>query len=308
MIEITKKKSRIRQYLPFYLIALPGLLYLLINNYLPMFGLVIAFKRYNFQKGIWGSDWIGLKNFDFLFRTNDAFIIFRNTILYNLAFILLGMLCGILVAILLNEIMNKFASRFYQTVILLPNLMSMVIIAYLVYAFLNPETGFIDKTILHALGREGISWYSEPKYWPFILIFVNQWKTIGFSAVIYLAHIVGINSEYYEAAGLDGATKLQQIKMITLPLLKPVVLMLLVLNLGQLFRSDFGLFYQIPADSGSLYDVTNTIDTYVYRGLMQMGDVSMTSAAGFFQSIVGFILVMISNFIIRRVNKESALF
>lgn len=308
MKDKTIKKKSIKQFLPFYLIALPGLFYLLINNYMPMFGLIIAFKRYNYSKGILGSDWIGFKNFDFLFRTNDAFIIFRNTILYNVAFIIFGIIFGVTVAILLNEIMNKFASRFYQTVILLPNLMSMVIIAYLVYALLNPESGFIDKTILHALGKPAVSWYSEPKYWPFILVFVNQWKTIGFSAVIYLAHIVGINKEYYEAASLDGASKLQQIRLITLPLLKPVILMLLILGLGQLFRSDFGLFYQIPADSGSLYNVTQTIDTYVYRGLMQIGELGMTSAAGFFQSVVGFILVIVSNFIIRKVNKESALF
>ncbi|RCX09912.1 putative aldouronate transport system permease protein [Anaerobacterium chartisolvens] len=303
-------KSRVdyKRYLPLFLLMAPGLIYFFINNYLPMFGLVIAFKNVNFQKGIFGSDWVGFENFKYLFATSDAFIITRNTILYNVAFIIIGIIVQVAFAILLNEIKNKFFLRMYQSLIILPSLISMVIIAYLVYAGLSVDTGLINNTILPAFGLEPVSWYSEPKYWPFIIPLVQVWKTLGFGCIIYLATIVGISPEYYEAARLDGATKWQQIRTITLPFLRPVIIMLTILAIGKIFYSDFGLFYQVPMDSGQLYDTTNTIDTYVYRGLMQMGDIGMSSAAGFYQSMVGFVLVLVSNFIVSKVDKESALF
>lgn len=288
--------------------ALPGLVYLLINNYLPMFGLQIAFKKFNYNLGIWGSEWNGLENFKYLFKTKDAWIITRNTIGYNFLWIIIGTIFSIFVAILLNEVKNKIFKQAYQTAILLPYLISTVIVAYLVYAFLSPSNGVINKSILEPLGISPIEWYSEPKLWPFILTIVNQWKGIGFSAVIYLSALSGISDEYYEAAMLDGATKWQQIKMITLPLLKPTIITLTILSLGNIFRSDFGLFYQVPMNSGVLFDVTNTIDTYVYRGLMQSNDVAMSSAASFYQSIVGFICVISVNAIIKKISKEDAIF
>lgn len=303
-----ENKEKYSKYIPLYLMMAPGIIYLFINNYLPMFGIVIAFKKMDFSKGILGSEWIGFENFKYLFTTPDAFIITRNTVLYNMAFIVIGIVVQVSFAILLNEIRPKRFSRLYQSLIILPSLVSMVIVAYLVYAFLSVSTGFLNKSLFTALGIEAKNWYSEPKYWPFILTLVNVWKTAGFGCIVYLATIVCINPEYYEAARLDGASKWQQIRLITLPMLRPVIITLTILNIGKIFYSDFGLFYQVPMDSGQLYDVTNTIDTYVYRALIKLGDIGMSSAASCYQSLVGFILVLVSNFIVRKIDKESALF
>ncbi|WP_187298029.1 ABC transporter permease [Paenibacillus mucilaginosus] len=300
--------KRIWKYSPLYLMMIPGIAYLLINNYLPMFGLVIAFKDINFAKGIWGSDWVGLQNFKFLFQTSDAYVITRNTILYNLAFIVINLIVGVGLAILLNEIKSKFASRLYQTVIILPFLISMVLVSYLVYSLLSMESGFMNKTILPLLGVDPVSWYNEPKYWPIILTAVEVWKGAGYACIIYLAAIIGIDPEYYEAATLDGASKWQQIRKITIPLIMPVIIMLTLLAIGRIFYSDFGLFYQVPMNSGALFSTTNVIDTYVFRGLLQLGNIGMSAAAGFYQSLVGFVLVLASNYIVRKFNKENALF
>ncbi|MDQ0899348.1 putative aldouronate transport system permease protein [Paenibacillus sp. V4I7] len=301
-------RKRIWKYSPLYLMMIPGIAYLIINNYLPMFGLTIAFKDINFTKGIWGSDWVGFQNFKFLFQTSDAYIITRNTILYNVAFILIGLIVAVGFAILLNEIKSKIASRLYQSIIILPFLISMVLVSYLVFSMLSIESGFMNKTLLPALGIEPISWYNEPKYWPAILTLVHTWKGAGYACIIYLAAIIGIDPEYYEAAKLDGASKWQQIRTITIPLITPVIIMLTLLAIGRIFYSDFGLFYQVPMNAGALFSTTNVIDTYVFRGLLQLGNIGMSSAAGFYQSIVGFVLVIVSNYVVRKVNKENALF
>jgi len=303
-----KRKTSIKRFIPIYAMILPGAVYLLINNYLPMFGLVIAFKDINFRKGIFGSEWVGLKNFEYLFTTSDAWIITRNTLLYNIAFIILGIIFGVTFAILLNEIRQKILLRTYQTIILLPHLVSWVVISYFTYAMLSVDTGMINKSILPLFGIEGISWFTEPKYWPFILTIMNIWKGFGFSCVVYFSSIVGINKEYYEAAQLDGASRLQQIFRITIPMIKPTIITLLLLNLGRTFYSDFGLFYQVPMNSGMLFSTTNVIDTYVFRSLMQIGNIGMSAAAGFYQSIVGFIMVIGANLIVRKVSSENALF
>jgi len=302
-----KKKIKLRTVLPVYLMMLPGAVYLLFNNYIPMAGIVIAFKKIDWSKGILSSEWSGFDNFVYLFKTKDAFIMTRNTVLYNALFIVLGIVCSVTAAILLNEINSKM-KKMYQSLILLPYLMSMVIVSYLVYALLSNETGFVNNTILKAMGLDPVNWYQEKKYWPFILTIVNIWKSVGFSSILYLATIVGISPEYYEAARLDGAGKWQQIKGITLPLLKPTIITLFILSVGGIFRSDFGLFYQIPRNSGILYSVTQTIDTYVYRGLMQQGNISMSSAAGVYQSVVGFILILAANWIVKKVDRDSSLF
>jgi putative aldouronate transport system permease protein len=306
--KVNSRLMKLKRALPLFIMMLPGLLYLLINNYLPMFGLIIAFKDINFAKGILASDWIGLKNFEYLFSTRDAFVITRNTILYNGGFIILNTVLAIAVAIMLNEIKNKLAKSFYQSVILMPFLISMVIVSYLGYAFLSEDTGFLNNTILPLLGLDDVSWYSEAKYWPYILTFINMWKGIGFLCVIYLAAIIGIDQEFYEAATLDGANKWQQIIHITIPSIMPVIIMMTLLAIGRIFYSDFGLFYQVPMNSGAIYDTTNVIDTYVYRGLMQLGDIGMSAAAGLYQSVVGFILVLVSNYLVRRKSKDNALF
>ncbi len=307
----TRKKfswKDFRRCLPLYLMFLPGALYLILNNYIPMGGLIIAFKRVNWNKGILGSDWAGLSNFTYLFKTKDAWIITRNTLGYNLIFIVLGTLVAISVAILLNEIKCTVLKKTYQTVILLPYLISMVVVSYLVYAMLSAENGFINLTILKGLGLESISWYTEPKYWPAILIIVHTWKSFGYNCILYYATLVGIDRGYYEAAVIDGASRWQQIRHITLPELTPTIITLTLMSIGKIFYSDFGLFYQVPMDSGPLYDVTNTIDTYVYRGLIRLNDVGMSSAAGFYQSMVGFVLVLLANWVVKKISEENALF
>ena len=304
----SKKKREFKKNLPLFLIALPGLIYFFINNYIPMGGIFIAFKKIDYAKGIFKSDWYGFKNFEFLFQTKDAWIMIRNTLLYNLAFIILGTICAVCIAILMAEVSKYFASKIYQAGLILPNLVSMVVVAYLVYAFLNPETGLVNNAILDKMGVSTVNWYSEAKYWPFILVIVQMWKTAGYSSIVYIASITGIDKGVYEAARIDGASKMKQIFSITLPMLKPTVIIMVLMSLGRIFASDFGLFYQVPMNSGALFSVTQTIDTYVYRGLMTYGNIGMSSAAGLFQSVIGFSLVMIANAIVRRLSAENALF
>ena len=300
--------AKIKKWTPIYLMMLPGALYLLINNYIPMFGLVIAFKQVDFQKGILASPWIGFQNFQFLFQTKDAFVITRNTILYNITFIILNTVIGILFAIFICDISWKAGKKVYQSAILFPYLMSWVIVGYIVYAIFAMQYGIANKSILPAFGMDPIMWYNDPKYWPAILIVTNTWKGIGYGCLIYISSINGIEASYFEAAELDGANKFQQIWNITLPEILPSVITLTLLSIGRIFYSDFGLFYQVPRDSGLLYSTTNTIDTYVYRGLMKLGNVGMSSAAGFYQSVVGFILVLLSNWVVRKISPDNALF
>ena len=303
-----KKKNALKEYWPLYLMMLPALLYLLINNYIPMAGMVIAFKKLNFAKGIWASPWAGIKNFKFLFASKDAWIITRNTLLYNVAFILVNMVVGIAIAILITEVKNTKLKKLYQSAILLPFLMSMVILSYIVYALLSAENGLVNNSILPLFHIDSIQWYQEPKYWPVILIIANCWKGVGYGCLIYIASLIGIDPSFYEAARLDGASKWQEITKITLPSLVPTIITLLLLSIGRIFYSDFGLFYQVPMNSGVLFPTTNVIDTYVYRALIEQGNISMSSAAGVYQSLVGFCVVMLSNWIVRKVDKDQALF
>ena len=297
-----------KKFLPLYLMMIPGIIYLLINNYIPMTGIVLAFKKYDMKKGMYGSPDIGLKNFEFLFRTKDAWTITRNTLGYNMVFILLGTLVAIIVAILLNEVRSEGAKKTYQTLILIPYLVSIVVVSYIVYGFLNTQSGFINNSIIKKMGLDMIAWYSQEKYWPSILVFTYLWKSFGYSCIIYYATLIGIDKGYYEAAVIDGATTWQQIRHITLPGLKNTMITLILMAIGRVFYSDFGLFYQVPMNSGALIDVTNTIDTYVYRGLTQQNNIGMAAAAGMYQSLVGFALVLSANYVVRKISKENALF
>jgi len=290
------------------MIALPGIAYLVINNYIPMFGVFLAFKDYNYARGIFGSEWCGFSNFEFLFKTRDAWIMTRNTILYNVAFIVIGTIAAITIAILMHELGQRFRTKIFQAAMLLPNLLSWVVIGFIVYAFLNADTGFINNTILKGLGLEEISWYSTKEPWPLILILVYLWKFAGVSSIIYMASISSIDQSIFEAAQIDGASKIQQIFRVTIPLLKPTVIILTLMSVGRIFYSDFGLFYQVPQNSGMLFDVTQTIDTYVYRGLMELNNVGMAAAAALFQSVVGFVLVLGVNTLVRKIDSENALF
>lgn len=303
-----KRRFRFRRYLPLFIMALPGLLYILINNYLPMFGIVIAFKDVNFSKGILASPWAGLNNFKYLFRTKDAWVITRNTVLYNLVFITLDVVVAVSFAIIMNEMRARGLRKFYQTVLLLPYLISITVVSYLAYALLSTESGFLNNTVLPLFGKEAISWYTDAKKWPVILTVINLWKTVGYSCTVYYAAVVGIDPSLNEAASIDGTGIWQRIRYVTLPMLRPTIIMLTMLALGRMFYSDFGLFYQVPMNSGMLYSTTNTIDTYVYRALIKLNDVGMASAAGFYQSIVGFLLVVGANALTRKIDRDSALF
>lgn len=299
--------KKLKRYIPLYLMLIPGAVYLMINNYAPMAGIVVAFKNYNYQKGIFGSDWNGIKNFTFLFKTKDAWTITRNTICYNLVFIILGTIAAITVAILLSELKNTRAKKTYQTIILLPFLVSIVVVSYIVYGFLSTEYGLVNH-LLQRFGSDKISWYSTEKYWPVILVMVHAWKNIGYNTILYYATLMGIDTSYYEAAVVDGATRWQRIRYITLPSLIPTISILTLMSISKIFYSDFGLFYQIPMNSGPLIDVTNTIDTYVYRGLMETSNIGMSAAAGVYQSVVGFILVLTANKLVSKFDEDSALF
>lgn len=290
----------------FFMLLLP-LIYVIIQFYLPMAGLIVAFKNYNYTDGLFNSPWVGLENFKFLFMSSDAWIITRNTILYNLVFIFLGLIVSIAFAVMLNELRNRFAAKFYQSTMLLPYILSWVVVAYFVYALLEAKNGLINRNLI-SLGITPPDWYQEDKYWPFILTFVNLWKTAGYGSIIYLAAITGIDDTYYEAALLDGCSKWKQFCYITLPFLKPTIVILTIMNLGNIFRSDFGLFYQVTMNSGSLFNTTNTIDTYVYRGLLGTGTIGQSSAAGLYQSCVGFIVVLIANWIIGKLSPEDKIF
>lgn len=302
--------SRIRQfrkYLPLYLMMLPALIYLLINNYLPMSGLVLAFEKYKVQDGIWGSQLIGLKNFTFLIKSNELPILFRNTLGYNMCFIIVNLVFGVGLAILITEIGNLKFRKLAQSSILFPFVVSIVIVSYMVRGFLDPEAGLLNH-ILEVLGQQKIAWYDTKKYWPFILIFVNTWKGVGYGCILYISSILGIDMSLYESASLDGATKFQKIRYITLPFLKPTMITVSLLGVGRIFTSDFGLFFQVPQNSGLISDVTQTIDTFVYKALISQSNIGMSAAASFFQSVMGFLMILIFNTVTRKISEENALF
>ncbi|MFD0710970.1 ABC transporter permease [Paenibacillus sp. GCM10027626] len=296
------------KYKALLVMMIPALVVVVINCYMPMIGVLIAFKNVNYAKGIFGSKWVGFENFRFLFTTDTAWRITINTVSYSLLFIILGLFIVVSTSIALSEVRNKRVSKVYQTAMLLPNFLSIVVVSYIVYALLNPDYGFINKSILEPLGLTPVNWYNESTYWPYILTSVHFWMSTGMSCVIYLAAISGIDQEMYEAAIVDGATKWQQIRKITLPSLKPIMIILLILSIGNIFRSNFGLFYQVPLNAAALYPATDTIDTYVYRAMISLGDIGMSSAAGLYQSVVGAVLVILSNAIVRRIDKDQSLF
>ncbi|MBM6386005.1 MULTISPECIES: ABC transporter permease [Paenibacillus] len=304
-------KNLIRNRVMLFMV-LPGAIWFFFFSYLPLVGTVAAFKEYRFSReGFWASlaksEWVGWDNFKFLFSTNDALLITRNTLLYNIAIIFLGLVFAVGLAILLSELINKRLAKIYQTGMFLPYFLSWVIVGYFVFSFLSMDRGMLNQ-IIGWFGMEPIQWYSEAKYWPYILIFVALWKTIGYNSIVYLASILGIDRSLYEAAMIDGASKWQQIRNITIPLLSPIITIMTLLAVGRIFYADFGLFYQVPRDSGTLYSVTNVIDTYVYRGLKTSGEIGMSTAAGLYQSVVGFVLVIISNYVVRKIDKDSSLF
>lgn len=294
-----------------FLLALPGLLLLFVFCYLPIPGLVLAFKKFNYALGLWGSKWAGFDNFRFFFSSQDAYRITRNTILYNFTFMILTTLIAVALAILLKEVGRRWM-RVHQTVLFLPYFLSWVVIAYVALSLFDygdgiiHANGYVNK-VLEMLGFEPVRWYYEGQYWPYIITLFQLWKHIGFTTLIYFAGLIGIDPTYYEAAEMDGASKWQKTRTITVPLLMPLIVILLILDIGKIFRSDFGLFYFVPNNSSLLYPATDVIDTYVFRSLLGLGDIGMSTAIGFYQSAVGFLLVVGSNYVIRRIDEEKSL-
>lgn len=302
----------LRENLIFFLMVLPGAAWLILFFYIPVLGNVVAFKDYHitgegFIDSVMKSKWVGFDNFKFLFSSKDAYIITRNTVLYNLAFIFLGLIVSVGIAIIFSEMRSKQLVKVFQTSMLFPYFLSWVIISFFTDAFLNVDKGLINH-ILTSLGMKGINFYTEVAIWPALLLFLGIWKGFGYSSVMYYATIMGIDPTFYEAATVDGASKWQRIRNITIPQLSSLITVLTILAVGNIFRADFGLFYQIPHNAGALYSVTNVIDVYVYNGLTKSGDIGMTAAAGLYQSVVGLVLVLISNIIARRIDKNAALF
>ena len=303
---------------PLFLMVLPGVLLVATFSYAPMVGLIMAFKNFNLIDGMFRSPWCGLDNFKFLFLDRAALLI-RNTLGYNIVFIIGGMILAVTLAIALSELRGTKCKKIYQTIIIMPHFLSIVIVSYLVYAFLNPVAGTVNTSILPALGIQARSpegttyswamWYNIPKIWPYVLIFVHFWKGVGYSSIVYVATIAGIDQEMYEAAVIDGATKWQQIKNITIPMLIPTMIILGTLNVGKIFNADFGLFYQVPRNQGALKPVTEVIDTYVYQKKLDgAGSVGPATAAGLFQSMCSFVLVITTNAIVRKIDPERSLF
>jgi putative aldouronate transport system permease protein len=293
------------------LMLLPGLVILLVNNYLPMLGSVMAFQQYRFRENfiysLMNSKWVGFKNFEFLFRNPTLWNNLQNTILYNLVFIILGMVVPVAFAIALNELWRPRLAKFYQTMLFLPYFLSWVVVSYLVFALFQ-TTGAVNTMILKPLDMTPVNWYTTRDAWPPLLIFLQSWKYTGYNAVIYLAALSGISADLYEAATIDGVNKSQQIWYITLPMLRPVIIMLSLLAVGRIFNSDFGLFFNVPMGRSSLYPVTEVLDTFIYRAMRGATEFGMPVASSLFQSLIGFITVLSANFIVKRIDPESALF
>jgi putative aldouronate transport system permease protein len=289
-----------------WLLAAPALLVVFVMQYMPLPGLIIAFKNYNYGLGIWGSDWSGLSNFGYLFAAGIAKRITINTVTWSVIFIALRHSSAILIALLLNEI-GRRSVKLYQTVFFFPHFISWVIAAYLGAGILSADRGLLNQLIV-AFGGEPQIWYSSPGAWRLILPIANTWKQFGYTAIIYYAALISMDPQMYEAAKVEGASRLQQALRISIPLLRPVMVILIMVNIGQIFRSDFGLFFQFTRDSAALYPVTDVIDTYVYRALIQLGDPGMAAAAGLYQSVVGLVLVLGSNKLVSRIDPDSRVF
>ncbi len=292
----------------------PGALWLLLLRYLPMGGIILAFKNYKiypkdptFLNNLIHSKWVGLDNFKFLFTTGDSWVMIRNTLAYNIVFIILGVIIPVAFAIMMSELSKKFVAKTYQTLMFFPYFLSWVVVSYFLNAFIDAQYGLIPMA-QRAAGETAVSWYTTPGPWPYIILFANLWKNVGYSTVLYLAAITGIDQTQYEAAAIDGASKWQQILHVTLPNLRTMIAILFILNVGKIFNADFGLFWNVPMQNGALFSVTQVIDTYIYRVLMNTGNIGQSTAAGLLQNIVGFICIIGANAVVKKIDSDSTLF
>ena len=288
------------------ILALPGMIFLIAFYYIPLFGIVIPFKQIDYSKGILGSDWVGLKNFKFFFGSQDAWRITRNTLGLNFIFITLTMLLSVIMALLLFEL-GRNAVKIYQTALFVPYFISWVVASYILYAMISPEMGAVTN-MMKSMGKIPENLYYKPEIWPVILTLAYLWKNVGYMTLLFYTALIGIDSSYFEAAAIDGADKIQLMLKISIPYIKPVIIMMTLLQIGKIFYSDFGMFYFLTRNSGGLYATTDVIDTYVFRALRVTGDIGMSSAVGLFQSFVGLILVLTSNLIVKKSNPDHAIF
>lgn len=306
--------SKAKKTLMLLTMVAPGAIWLLLLRYLPMGGIILAFKNYKiypkdptFLNNLIHSKWVGLDNFKFLFTTGDSWVMIRNTLAYNIVFIILGVIIPVAFAVMMSELSKKFVAKTYQTLMFFPYFLSWVVVSYFLNAFIDAQYGLIPMA-QRAAGETAVSWYTTPGPWPYIIVFANLWKNVGYSTVLYLAAITGIDQTQYEAAAIDGASKWQQILHVTLPNLRTMIAILFILNVGKIFNADFGLFWNVPMQNGALFSVTQVIDTYIYRVLMNTGNIGQSTAAGLLQNIVGFICILGANAVVRKIDSDSTLF
>ncbi|MEF2877663.1 MAG: ABC transporter permease subunit [Blautia sp.] len=299
--------KKVYKYRVFLLMLLPAVIYTLIFSYYPMSGIVLAFKKYNYADGIWGSPWNGLENFKFFFTSGQAGMVTRNTVLYNVVFIFVNMVMQIAVAVFLTEIRNKHYRKTAQSLMFLPYFISWVVVGVIVFNIFSSDYGFINN-ILQGLGLEKIPFYTTPKMWPVILVLFNLWKNIGYGSVMYLAAIMGIDTSIYEAAAIDGANVFQRIFKVTIPMIRPTTIILLLLSVGGIFKGNFDMFYNLTGTNGLLYNYTDVIDTMTFRALIGSNDFGMASAIGLYQSVLCFITILIVNKLVGKYDKDYTLF
>lgn len=287
--------------------TVPGILFFLLFSYVPLYGLVIAFQNFDYMKGIAGSKFIGFRDFQFLFNSPDVLRATFNTVWLNVLWIVTGTIVSVAIALMLSEVGSKAFVKVTQTVVIFPHFLSWTIIALFLLAFLNPDTGLINE-LLKLFGGRSVDFYSKSQYWTGILVIMKLWQNAGFSSIIYTATIAGISQDIYEAADIDGATRLQKIVFITLPMLKSTIILLTLFAVGRIFNGDFGMIYALVRDNSLLFPTTDVIDTYVFRAMRTLGDYGMSTAAGLYQSVVGFVLVVIANALARRFDPDSAIY
>ena len=302
-----KRKKYEKGHWQLTVLELPSLIWLFVFGYIPMVGLIVAFKDYKFSQGIFGSEWIGLENFAYLFKSNSFSILIRNTLGYNLAFIACNVVFGVFTALMLDMINSKKMIKGIQTCLFIPYFISWIVVSYITHAFLEYDSGMINS-VIEKFGETKISFYTDGKYWPLIMVIANVWKSIGFQMLVYYGTILSIDTSLYEAAAIDGCTYIKRIWHITIPHLMPTICTLTLLAIGSAFRSDFGMFYYLPKQSGALMSATDVLDTYILRSVSSAGDIGGASAVGLIQSVVGLILVVASNAVVKRVSEENSMF
>lgn len=309
-VEIVRKPRKLvqrKKNFSLTLLALPGLIWFFVLCYMPMGGAIIAFQNYKPRKGILGSEWVGLDNFKYLFSSNDATRILGNTLFYNFISIFIVAAVAVIIALLMDAVRKRAFVKVYQTLLFLPRFISWVVVGYMATALFHYDMGLLNH-IREILELEPVSWYLTPGPWRGILLTANIWKVMGYTSLIYYGSIMGISPELYESAEIDGASGFQKIWHITLPLIRPTIVIMMLMSVGSIMKADFGLFYYVPNNSGALYPATDVIDTYVYRALRGLGDFSTSAATSLFQSVVGFVLILLSNWVVRKVDEQSSLF